>query len=66
MRELDAEERELLRRLDGVIPTSDLIAMVRDLAATLAGEGLVVRAKVAEVAASRLDSLQNHRNRSDS
>ena len=63
MRELDAEERELMRRLDGVIPTNELIMMVRDLAETLAGEGLVLRAKVAEVAATRLDSLQNHRDR---
>jgi hypothetical protein len=61
MRELDTEEQELMRRLDGVIPTGDLIAMVRDLAETLAAEGLVLRAKVAAVAAARLDSLQNHR-----
>ena len=63
MRELDAEERALMRRLEGVVPTCDLIAMVRDLATTLASEGLVLRAKVAEVAATRLDSLQNHRDR---
>lgn len=61
MRELDAEEQELMRRLNGVIPTDDLIEMVRDLAQTLTAEGLVLRAKVAEVAAARLDSLQNHR-----
>lgn len=61
MRELDTEKRELMRRLDAVIPTNDLIEMIRDLAGTLAAEGLVLRAKVAEVAAARLDSLQNHR-----
>jgi hypothetical protein len=63
MRELDAEERELMRRLDGVIPTDQLIQMVRDLSEVLAKEGLVVRARVAEVAATRLDSLHNHRPR---
>lgn len=63
MRELDAEERELLARLDGVVSTADLIGLVVSLAETLEKEGLVVRAKVARVAAARLDSLQNHRRR---
>lgn len=63
MRELDDEEREMLRRLDGVIPTPELIQMVHDLSETLAKEGLVLRAKVAELAAARLDSLQFYRKR---
>lgn len=57
MRELDDEEQELLVQLNAGLPTDELIAMVRDLAEVLTKEGLVVRARVAETAADRLEQL---------
>ncbi len=50
-------DREMLRRLSGAVPTDDLIAMLIDLAGRLEKEGKLVSAKVASVAANRLDSL---------
>lgn len=58
MRELDDEEQELLVQLNAGRPTDELIAMVRDLAEVLTKEGLVVRARVAETAADRLEQLR--------
>lgn len=57
MRELDEEERQVLRELDAGVSTSDLIVMVRDLAEILRGRGHVVQANVAEIAADRLKLL---------
>jgi hypothetical protein len=57
MRELDEEERQVLRELDAGVSTPDLIAMVRDLAEILRGRGHVVQASVAEIAADRLSLL---------
>ncbi len=57
MRELDEEERSLLRALDGDIATPDLIIMVRDLGEILRKRGLVIQANVAELAADRLELL---------
>lgn len=57
MRKLDDEEQELLEQLNADLPTGALVAMVRDLAEVLTKEGLVVRARVAETAADRLEQL---------
>lgn len=57
MRELDDKEQELLEQLNAGLPTDALVAMVRDLAEVLTKEGLVVRARVAETAADRLEQL---------
>lgn len=57
MRELDDEERQVLRELDAGVSTPHLIAMVRDLAEILRGRGHVVQASVAEIAADRLSLL---------
>jgi hypothetical protein len=57
MRELDEEERHLLRTLDGPLATGDLIAMVRDLGEILRNRGHVIQANVAELAADRLETL---------
>lgn len=57
MRELDEEERHLLRALDGPLATGDLIAMVRDLGEILRNRGHVIQANVAELAADRLETL---------
>lgn len=57
MRELDEEERSLLRALDGNVSTPDLILMVRDLGEVLRSRGLVIQANVAALAADRLESL---------
>jgi hypothetical protein len=61
MRELDEEEKLLLRHLDGDISTGDLIIMVRDLGEILRGRGHVMQANVAELAADRLRLLSSHR-----
>ena len=42
MRELDEEERHLLRALDGPLATGDLITMVRDLGEILRNRGHVI------------------------
>ena len=57
MRELDSEEQKLLEQLNAGLPTSALIVMVRDLVEVLTKEGLIVRARVAETAADRLEQL---------
>ena len=57
MRDLDEEERHLLRALDAGVSTIDLIVMVRDLGAVLRGRGHVIQANVAELAADRLEML---------
>jgi hypothetical protein len=57
MRELDEEERHLLRALDGPLATGDLITMVRDLGEILRNRGHVIQANVAELAADRLEML---------
>jgi hypothetical protein len=57
MRELDAEETELLGILDDGVPTLALIGMVRDLSEVLQRRGYVIQARVAEVAADRLQLL---------
>jgi ribosomal protein L1 len=57
MRELDEEERSLLRALDGDVATPDLVLMVRDLGEILRKRGLVIQANVAELAADRLEFL---------
>ena len=57
MRELDSEEHQLLRTLDGGVSTADLIVMVRDMGEILRARGHVVQANVAELAADRLASL---------
>ncbi|KAB2911422.1 MAG: hypothetical protein F9K30_21740 [Dechloromonas sp.] len=57
MRELDEEERHLLRALDGPLATGDLIASVRDLGEILRNRGHVIQANVAELAADRLETL---------
>lgn len=54
MRELDEEEREILRKLDSGISTRDLITIVRDLGDVLRQQGYVIQANVAELAADRL------------
>ena len=54
MRELDEEEREMLRMLDSGISTRDMITMVRDLGDVLRQQGYVIQANVAELAADRL------------
>ncbi|UXC92938.1 MULTISPECIES: hypothetical protein [Sphingobium] len=54
MRELDEEEREILRILDSGISTRDLITIVRDLGDVLRQQGYVIQANVAELAADRL------------
>lgn len=61
MRKLDSEEQELLEQLNGGLPTDELIVMVRDLAQVLTREGLVIRARVAETAADRLEQLSTAR-----
>lgn len=61
MRELDEEERSLLRQLDSNVATPDLILMVRDLGKVLRERGLVIQANVAELAADRLDHLSTGR-----
>ncbi len=61
MRKLDSEEQELLEQLNAELPTEELIVMVRDLAQVLAREGLVIRARVAETAADRLEQLSRAR-----
>ncbi|AOH85585.1 hypothetical protein AWL63_18230 [Sphingomonas panacis] len=58
MRELDAEETELLRILDEGVPTPALIGMMRDLSEILEGKGYTIQARVAEVAADRLQLLE--------
>ncbi|MBO9375539.1 hypothetical protein GG804_02055 [Sphingomonas histidinilytica] len=58
MRELDAEETELLRVLDEGVPTTALIGMVRGLAEVLQSRGHVIQARVAEVAADRMQLLE--------
>ncbi|WP_150295068.1 hypothetical protein [Sphingobium estronivorans] len=57
MRELDEEEREILRMLDSGISTRDLIMIVRDLGDVLRQQGYVIQANVAELAADRLIHL---------
>ncbi|WP_454887900.1 hypothetical protein [Sphingomonas oryzagri] len=57
MRELDDEERHLLRALDEGVSTTDLIVMVRDLGELLRGRGHIMQANVAELAADRLEML---------
>lgn len=57
MRELDEEERLLLRHLDSGVTTSDLIVIVRDLGEVLRSRGHVIQANVAEIAADRLALL---------
>ncbi|PJG46556.1 hypothetical protein CAF53_20600 [Sphingobium sp. LB126] len=57
MRELDEEEREILRMLDSGISTPDLITIVRDLGDVLRQQGYVIQANVAELAADRLIHL---------
>lgn len=57
MRELDNEERTLLKALDTDLPTADIIAMLRDLGEILRKRGLVIQANVAELAADRLRDL---------
>jgi hypothetical protein len=57
MRELDDEERAVLRELDRGVSTVDLIAMTRDLGEILRQRGHVVQANVAELAADRLRLL---------
>ncbi len=57
MRQLDSEEQELLEQLNSRLPTDELIVMVRDLAQVLTNEGAVIRARVAETAADRLEQL---------
>lgn len=57
MRELDEEERLLLRQLDAGVATSDLIVIVRDLGEVLRSRGHVIQANVAEIAADRLALL---------
>ena len=57
IRELDEEERHLLRTLDGPLATDDLIAMVKDLGEILRNRGHVIQANVAELAADRLETL---------
>lgn len=57
MRELDEEERSLLRQLDANVATPDLILMVRDLGEVLRKRGLVIQANVAVLAADRLEYL---------
>ncbi|WP_176598785.1 hypothetical protein [Sphingobium sp. 15-1] len=54
MRELDEDEREILRILDSGISTRDLITIVRDLGDVLRQQGYVIQANVAELAADRL------------
>ncbi|MGN7931784.1 hypothetical protein [Sphingopyxis sp. 22461] len=63
MRELDEEERSLLRQLDGNVATSDLILMVRDLGAVLRERSLVIQANIAELAADRLEYLSTGQRR---
>lgn len=57
MRELDEEERSLLRTLDGDVATPDLVLMVKDLGEILRKRGLMIQANVAELAADRLELL---------
>lgn len=57
MRELDAEERAVLRELDRGVSTVDLIAMMRDLGEILRQRGHVIQANVVELAADRLRLL---------
>jgi ribosomal protein L1 len=63
MRELDEEERTVLRQLDGDVATPDLILIVRDLGEVLRDRGLVIQANVAELAADRLEYLSTGRRR---
>ena len=57
MRELDEEEKTVLRQLDADVSTSDLIVIVRDLGEVLRSRGHVIQANVAEIAADRLALL---------
>ena len=57
MRDLDEEERALLKALDTDLSTADIVAMVRDLGEILRKRGLVIQANVAEIAADRLPDL---------
>lgn len=57
MRDLDEEERALLKALDTDLSTADIVAMVRDLGEILRKRGLVIQANVAEIAADRLQDL---------
>lgn len=57
MRELDDEERLLLRHLDAGVSTGDLVVIVRDLGEILRSRGHVIQANVAEIAADRLQLL---------
>jgi hypothetical protein len=59
MRELDEEEKLLLRHLDADISTGDLIILVRDLGEVLRARGHVIQANVAELAADRLRLLSS-------
>ncbi|RJG51099.1 hypothetical protein D0Z70_23500 [Sphingobium terrigena] len=59
MRELDEEEKLLLRHLDADISTGDLIIIVRDLGEVLRARGHVIQANVAEIAADRLRLLSS-------
>ena len=63
MRELDEEERSVLRQLDGDVSTPDLILIVRDLGEVLRERGLVIQANVAELAADRLEYLSTDQRR---
>lgn len=52
---LSEDERQILRRLNGDVSTSDLVQMLFDLAGHLERDGQIACAKLASIAALRLE-----------